>query len=42
MNEKRISAEGFNVRQVAEYMRKGYTLRLTRNGWVLFKLALVT
>ena len=37
----RINADDMNVRQVAEYTRQGYTLRLTDSGWVLLKLVLV-
>lgn len=35
MNEKRINADGLTMRQVAEYKRKGYALKLTDRGWGL-------
>ena len=38
---KRINADGFSVRDVARYMALGYTLKLTRAGWVMFKLEVV-
>jgi len=38
---KRINADGFTVRDVAEYIQRGYTLRLTSRGWVMFKLTLI-
>lgn len=39
---KRINADGFNVRDVARYIKLGYTLRLTSRGWVMFKLEVVS
>lgn len=41
MGGARISADHMSVRQVAEYTRQGYTLRLTSSGFVLLKLVLV-
>lgn len=37
----RINADGFNVREVAQYIAKGYTLKLTSRGWVLLKFTLL-
>ena len=37
----RISADDMCVRQIAEYITKGYTLKLTASGWILLKLVLV-
>lgn len=38
---KRVNADGFTVRDVAGYIQRGYTLRLTSRGWVMFKLEVV-
>lgn len=40
MND-RINADGFTVRDVARYIKQGYTLKLTSRGWVLLKLTLL-
>ena len=37
----RISAEGFTVRDVANYIALGYMLKLTANGWIMLKLEVI-
>ncbi len=38
---ERINADNFTMRDVAKYLDKGYTLRLTEQGWVMFKLEVI-
>jgi hypothetical protein len=38
---ERINADGFTVREIAKYIRKGYKLKLTSSGWIMLKLTLI-